>query len=62
MSSYATGYHQTVPAGFSTPTSDTTAIKDQESKLETTYNPTQVCRNILGGRGSQILMLHDIIW
>ena len=42
MSSYATGYHQTVPSGFSTTTSDTTAIKDQESKLETSYNPTQV--------------------
>ena len=29
-------------AGFSTTTSDTTAIKDQDSKLETSYNPTQV--------------------
>jgi len=45
MSSYATGYHQTVPAGFSTTTSDTNAIKDQESKLETTYNPTQASFN-----------------
>ena len=42
MSSYASGYHQTVSAGFSTTTSDNTSIKDQESKLETSYNPAQV--------------------